>query len=639
MLKLDTLNQLKQLKHDIKASRNLSLGTVKGSAYKFGFVTLDSGRDVYLPPDEMERVLPGDRVEVEIVKDAKNKKVAKLEKLIESPTRVFCGKYITKGKAAFIEPDIAGMSRWFFVPPQKRKNAKAKELVKCKVTQHPYKTGKAQAAISDVIGTDQDANIEVSYACHKYQLETSWSKAEEQQVQSLSEETILSLSEGRINYCELPMVTIDSASTKDIDDALYAEKITQGWNLYVAIADPCAMIEPGSAIEKGLIKRASSVYFPGQTLPMLPEQLGSDLCSLVEEKPRLAKVVKISLNEDGKVEQFNLENALIKSHKKMTYEQVGNFIDQGDSIDGCDEKILSSLGELKAVADKRLEFRTQHNLVQTERHEFFIELDDSGKIANFNKKTFNSAHQIVEEAMVTTNNCIAELLSEKQTDGIFVSHRGVRSDRIEVLNQVLLSNVEGYQDNALTSLEGFIASSKQLSNEPDYQLLMSRQLEKSSLSISPAPHFGMGLTQYCNFTSPLRKATDFLVHRQLDNIATNKPSAISEPLLQTLEENTARVKGASYDVEQWLKCQYLAKNTASFDATVHRIFSSGFQVKLLENGIEGFVSTKDMEAKFSFNQELLTLTSKELSLKLNQNLKVKLKQIDWSRKQLQFEIA
>lgn len=639
MLKLDTLNQLKQLKSDIKASRNLSLGTVKGSAYKFGFVTLDSGRDVYLPPDEMERVLPGDRVEVEIVKDAKNKKVAKLEKLIESPTRTFCGKYITKGKAAFIEPDIAGMSRWFFVPPQKRKNAKAKELVKCKVTQHPYKTGKAQAAISDVIGSDQDANIEVNYACHKYQLETSWSKAEEQQVQSLNEETISSLSEGRIDYSKLPMVTIDSASTKDIDDALYGEKTSQGWDLYVAIADPCAMIESGSAIEKGLIKRASSVYFPGQTIPMLPEQIGSDLCSLVEGKLRLAKVVKISLNDDGKVEQFKLESALIKSHKKMTYEQVGNFIDQDNEIDDCDENIISSLRELKAIADKRLAYRKANNLVQSERHEFFIELDDNGKIAAFNKKAFNSAHQIVEEAMVATNSCIAELLSEKQLEGIFVSHKGVRSDRIEALNQVLLSNVEGYQDNALSSLEGFIASSKQLSEGSDYQLLVSRQLEKSSLSISPAPHFGMGLAQYCNFTSPLRKATDFLVHRQLDNLNSNKPSVLNEALLQTLEENTKQVKGASYDVEQWLKCQYLAKNTSSFDATVHRIFSSGFQVKLLDNGIEGFISTKDMDAKFSFNQDLLTLTSKDLSLKLNQSLKVKLKQIDWSRKQVQFELA
>jgi ribonuclease R len=155
MLKLDTLNKLNQLKTDIKSSRNIENGTVKGSAHKFGFVTLDSGKDLYLPPDEMQKVLPGDRVEVEIIKDAKKKKMAKIERLLESSTNVFCGKYVTKGKTHFVEPDIPGLSRWLFIPPQKRKNAKAQDLVKCRITQHPFKTGNAQASVIEILGTDK----------------------------------------------------------------------------------------------------------------------------------------------------------------------------------------------------------------------------------------------------------------------------------------------------------------------------------------------------------------------------------------------------------------------------------------------------------------------------------------------------
>ncbi|WP_156497567.1 RNB domain-containing ribonuclease, partial [Oleiphilus sp. HI0043] len=217
----------------------------------------------------------------------------------------------------------------------------------------------------------QDIGIESLYASKKHRLETSWSKVEQEQADAISEEQIAGLSEGRKNYCELPFVTIDSSSTKDIDDALYAEKAEQGWYIYIAIADPCAMIDAGSAIEKSLIKRASSVYFPGQTIAMLPEKLGSDICSLVEGKPRLAKVVKATVSETGDIESYELEQALIQSHKKLSYEVVGSFIDQGEALDECSSDIQESLKHLKTIADKRSEFRNKHNLIQKDRQEFY----------------------------------------------------------------------------------------------------------------------------------------------------------------------------------------------------------------------------------------------------------------------------
>lgn len=642
MLKIDSLNQLKQLKQDIKASRNLSLGIVKGSASKFGFVTLDSNRDVYLPPDEMERVLPGDRVEVEVIKDAKNKKVAKLEKLIKSETQFFCGKYIEKGKTAFVEPDIAGMTRWFFIPPQKRKNAKAKDLVLCKITQHPYKNGKAQASVVDIIGTDQDAGIETLYAMKKYQLSDTWSKEEQNQAESYSEDQLPALAEGRKDLSTLPFVTIDASTTKDIDDALYAEKTDNGWDLYVAIADPCAMIPKGSPIERNLINKASSVYFPSQTIPMLPEVLGSDLCSLVEGKARLARLLKISLNSNAEVEEYLLDKVIIKSHKKLSYESVGSFIDQDIEIDDCNEEIENSLKQLKEIADLRFKLRSDQNLVQKDRREFYFELDEKGKISEIKEKTFTSAHRIVEESMVTANACIADKLANSDLPGLFNSHKGIRADRRESINKVFLENINGFEENSLESLEGFIKVSKQLENEEEYssyKLLISRQLEKSSLSLEANPHFGMGLKHYCNFTSPLRKASDFLLHRQLDAIEGGDDSYINERIVNKLIEQSSKAKSAVYDVEQWLKCQYLAKNQDTYDARIHRVFSSGFQVQLKENGIEGFVSTREMEGKFSFNQDLLRITNKEQSFELDQEVKVKVKQIDWSRKQIQFDLV
>jgi len=646
MLKLDTLNQLKRLKTDIKASRNLMIGTVKGSAHKFGFVSLDSGKDVYLPPDEMEKVLPGDRIEIEVIKDDKNKKVAKIERLISSPIKVFCGKYITKGKAHFIEPDINGMNRWFFVPPQKRKNAQAKDLVKCKITQHPYKTGKAQAAITDIIGTEQDEAIEREYACQKYNIETSWSKAVEEQVSAIDEAHIESKKVDRADFTHLPFVTIDAPTTLDIDDALYAETNEKGWSLYVAIADPCALIETGSAIEEEALRRVSSIYFPDYQVPMLPETLASDLCSLREGEVRLAKVLNIQVNANGELGEYTLKNAFVRSTKKMTYDEVSDFLaSASESLASASEasentnSATDMLSILESATQALLNHRQSTSLVHAERIEFQIELNEKQKIAQILQKKFTVAHRIVEEAMVAANRCIAKLLANCGQDSLFIKHKGIREDRYEAL-QALLS--EQFPEDDIATLPGFIKVMQDVSSSEelnDYHLLMSRQLEKSTFSAESGPHFGMGLAQYTTFTSPLRKAQDFLVHRQLDSYLSENTQAIDASVIASLEERRSDVRGAAYDVEQWLKCQYMAKNKDVFEARVQRTFSTGFHVRLSETGIEGFISTKEMEGKYSFNQERLTLTGKGQAYKLDQVVQVRLKQVDWSRKQLNFEIV
>ena len=646
MLKLDTLNQLKQLKNDIKANRNLALGTVKGSAHKFGFVSLDSGKDVFLPPDEMEKVIPGDRIEVEVIKDAKNKKVAKIERLVESPITYFCGKYITKGKAHFVEADIPGMNRWFFVPPQKRKNAKAKDFVKCKISQHPLKSSNAQAAVIEVIGTDQEVGIEREYAIKKYNLSTHWNKEIDVQLANLSEQIIIDQSRDRVDLSSLPFVTIDAETTQDLDDALFAEKTQEGWLLSVAIADPCAVIEENSAIEKELLKRATSIYFPGHQVPMLPPELSTNLCSLLEGKKRLAKVVQIKINQQGVLGAYTIQNAVINSHHKLSFNSVSQLIESktinNENLTKLKPEVVESLTELHKLSLKLTSERQASSLVHQHRNDYYLELNEQQKIQTIKLKKHTIAQSIVEECMVAANRCIAKRLSEHNQPSLFIKHNGIREDRLETLQQVLNDNLPDFDGIDISTLKGFISACNLASSKADYnsfRLLISRQLEKSDVSSEATPHFGMGLSQYTTFTSPLRKAHDFLIHRQISSILANNPNPIENTLLPKLAENQSLAKGAAYDVEQWLKCQHLSKSKSEYQATILRIFSTGFQVQLMDNGIEGFVSTKEMDGKYSFNQSLLKLTNKSISFELEQSVLVKVKQIDWSRKQIQFDVV
>jgi len=646
MLKLDTLNQLKQLKTDIKASRNIESGTVKGSAHKFGFVTLDSGKDVYLPPDEMQKVLPGDRVEVEILKDAKKKKMAKIERLLESPTNVFCGKYVTKGKTHFVEPDIPGLSRWLFIPPQKRKNAKAQDLVKCRITQHPFKTGNAQASVIEILGNDKVVGIERSYACSKYDISTQWNEQVEAQLATLDETTIQAKKAERDDLTDTPFITIDAESTVDMDDALYAAENDQGWTLKVAIADPCALVDAGSAIEKSALLRATSIYFPGEQVPMLPKKLAGDLCSLVPGKDRLVKVMNIQVMADGALGEYQLSNAVIRSRHKLSYNEVSSYLSEDispESLVHIDETVKPSLACLQAVTGAILQWRKKHLLTQQNRTEFSITLDENQKIAGITERPATLAHKIVEESMVAANRCIAELLAESGQDSLFITHNGVRNDRLEPVQKVIREQVAECDNVDLSNLNDFVRVMRTVSSTEDLKplhLVMSRQLEKSRQTSNPAPHFGMGLKQYTTFTSPLRKANDYLIHKQLSSLKDGKPTVpVDTKQLAKLELKFQNARGAVFDVEQWLKCQFMVKNKDVHQASVLRTFSTGFQVRLLETGIEGFVSTKEMDGKYSFNQELLSLTGKALSFKLDQVIEVRVKQIDWSRKQIQFELS
>lgn len=642
MLKSDVLSQLKQLKSDIKASRNLATGTVKGTGQKFGFVTLDeTGKDIYLPPDEMQKVIPGDKVEVEIKKDAKNKNMAVLERLIKSEVKTFCGKYVTKGSAHFVEPDLPGMSRWIFIPPPKRKKAKAKDYVLCKVTQHPFKSGKAQAAILEVIGEENDANIEWNYAIAKHQINESWSPEIETELEQYSEEKLASVKAGRVDLSAIPFVTIDAKSTTDMDDALWAEATESGWNIKVAIADPAALIARDSAIEQEAIKRGSSIYFPGKQVSMLPTKLSSDLCSLVEGKERLAKVMSLNIAQDGAINDFEIVEAVVCSKKKASYAEVAAFLDDAKTLEGDDEAITASLTQLDAATNAILGWRQSNALIHEDRDEFFIELNEARKIEKIHKKQSTRAHKIVEECMIATNRCVAEYLAKADVPSLFIQHEGVRSDRLEPLNQLLTERLSD-EAAALDSLDGFVSNLKALSGNSEYQdikLLIMRQLEKSHSTLKAGPHFGMGLPAYTTFTSPLRKANDYLIHQQISALIKQQAAnALDEKQLAALEDAWQAGRSAVNDVEQWLKCQYMQSQKDYFDATVLRIFASGFQVRLSDNGIEGFVSTKEMEGKYSFHQDILQLKGKAASFQLDQAVQVKLKQIDWTRKQMQFEV-
>ena len=635
MLKLDVLDQLKQLKSDIKASRNLQLGRVKGTGQKFGFIALDSGKDVFLPPTEMLRVLPGDRVEVEILKDEKNKTFARIERMIESVNKEFFGKYVAKGPAHFAEADFDGSTRWIFIPPNKRGKTKEGDLLRCKLTQHPIKNGKPQAHILENLGSEKQVGIEWVYSLAKHYIAQEWSSPAKAELDELNEASLEAHFAERKDYSDKPFYTIDGEKTTDMDDALLIESKGDGWIVYVAIADPEALLNGSPKLESEVLSRGASLYSPGKIVPMLPEKLSSELCSLLEGKRRLAKVVKVEVDAAGSVQSFDIDLAIVCSHYKLSYTQA--------SEQSADSPVKEQLELLKSLADRLLNWRRENANVQSSRQEFYIELNDDKKIAAIKPRPSHEAHSWVEECMLLANRCIAQYLQERTESSLYISHAGVRADRLETLEKVLREHVDSLKEVSLSELSGFREAMRVLFSDEDfatYKNLLLRQLERTEYCDTPQPHFGLSFDCYTTFTSPLRKANDYLVHKQVrESIESEKAGTIDKRRIQRIEEKQDAIRKSVNDIDQSLKCEFMSRQSGAHEAEVVRVFTTGMQVRIVENGIEGLLSSRDIEGKCSFNQELMQMKTSAGTFGLGQKLTVEVRRIDWSKKQVQFNLS
>lgn len=646
MFNSNALQQLRQLKSEIKTQKDIQVGTIKLSATRFGFITLDDGREVYLPQEQAQRVLPGDRVEVSLETDEKGKLQAALEKALQKTAPRFVGQYQVRGNGHFVAPDLPGLNRWLFVPPKARQGAVAGDYVVAQLVRHPFSSGNGQVEVMRVLGNAQEPGIERKYILAKHELKEDWPEAVIAEAEALTEEDIVRLSADREDLTHLPFVTIDAISTQDMDDALMAEQTEDGWRLRVAIADPASLLEADGPVEQHARERVMSGYMPGGVRPMLPEYLANQLCSLRPGCVRLALICTVDVSESGALGDFSFSQGVIKSSAKLSYDAVAGFLGShlDESLKGLADAALNSLYQLGEAAQAMRQWRSEHALLAEERPDYRMRLDDKGKIRSIDKVWPTAAHKLVEECMVAANRCAAEFLQQQSEKGLFIVHRGIRQEKVEQV-KTLLKTLEGpLQDEDPGTAMGY----KRILQHPStaestlpLRAIVLRQLERAELALTPAPHQGMGLAAYTTFTSPLRKYSDLFVHRLIRNALLQQAAPqLSDAQLATLQQDQMRLRRVVAEIEQWLKCQY----APSLGSEVHsgrivKVTSPGFMVRLEENGLEGFVTMKDLEGKFSFDPTRLSLTGKKQAFQLDQSVQVVFKSVDQERRQIHFRLA
>lgn len=622
-------------------------GTVKATNGRFGFVALDEGRDVFLPPEEMQKVLPGDRVNVTEQEVEKGKTQGVVDELLETRLNTFVGRYLVKGKGHFVVPETPGINRWIFIPPKERMNAQQDDYIYCQIHKHPIKDGKGQAKVLRVIGKAGEPGIERSFTLATFDLADTWPDAVRAQADSLGEGDIESRETGREDRTDRPYVTIDSPGTQDMDDALLAEPNATGWTLSIAIADPTAVIDTDSPAEQEAFNRATAIYFPGEPLPMLPDSISTRLCSLMPEAKRLSLVCDLQVNNDGSLGDYSFHQAVIQSKGKLSYELVSNLIEgrEDDDIKALPEAVANSLDQLHQAATALRKWRNEHALLSGDRPEFRLRLDENKRIRLIEPSIQNEAHRLVEECMVAANRCAADFLSN-HTAGLFIQHPGLRDDRADNIRSLIdshaphLSGVDAHQAEGFRKL---MKETDSLEAEVPVKAILSRQLARAELSFKPAPHQGMGLDAYTTFTSPLRKFSDFYVHRLIKAALWDTPmKALTEDQLEALQAAQIRARQAANSLESWLKSDF-AKTLGEepMAGVISRTVPAGFFVRLDANGLEGFVSCKDLDGKYSFDPVTMRLIHNKNGriFQLEQPVTVSFSGVDDERRQINFKLV
>lgn len=413
--------------------------------------------------------------------------------------------------------------------------------------------------------------------------------------------------EGRLDLRDEPIFTIDSASTKDIDDAINVSAVDGGWQLGVHIADVSHYVRPYSALDKEALARGTSVYYADQVVPMLPKELSNDLCSLNENVDRLAFSCIMRLDPDANVKEFRFEKSVIRSCVKGVYSEI-NAILEGDPAPELAEKyraVAEQLPMLRAIYEKLAQKRDARGGMDIESEESKLLTDENGVCIGVEKRDRGVSERIIEECMILANGCAARFARENELPFVYRVHDKPEAERVEKLKTTLGALGVPYHFEKLTpaqtELAALLDATRGTPLEPAVHNAVLRTQAKAIYSPEPTGHYSLALADYAHFTSPIRRYPDLAIHRilstYLENGADNCRRRFADFASRAAEAASQRelaATAAERSCDDCYKAEYMRSQIgAVLEGTITTVTDFGIYV-MLDNTVEGLVRAEEL---------------------------------------------
>ncbi|MFC3267506.1 ribonuclease R [Vulcaniibacterium thermophilum] len=591
-------------------ARRLDLipGVVVANPEGFGFLKPDGGgEDLFLPPYEMRKAMHGDRVLASVTGlDRRGRREGAIVEVLERRLNRLIGRYVIEAGIGYVCPDDRRIQRNVLIPPNARGEAEHGQLVVCEITQAPDTRRPPIGRVLTVLGDRLTPSLVVQAAIHGHELPHEFPDAVLREAAAIPVEVEPDVAASRVDLRELPLVTIDGEDAKDFDDAVYCEPNRNGFRLVVAIADVSHYVRPGSALDDEAQRRATSVYFPGFVVPMLPETLSNGICSLKPKVDRLCFVCDMQIDRSGNVRGSKFYEAVMHSHARLTYTQVWNAIGE-DVTDEARAQARAAIGpllpqirNLHRLYEVLAKARQRRGAIEFETSEVRFVLGPKGEVVQAGMLVRNDAHKLIEECMIAANVEAAKFLLAHEVPAPYRIHERPPEDKYADLLEFLKEFKLRMPPWPQVEPRDFTQLLQKVRERADSALLESVLLRSQSLAVYSTEnvgHFGLALEAYAHFTSPIRRYPDLLVHRAIKHALGGErperfrysPHDMAALALQC-SDRERRADEAEREVDERYRAAWMEQHVGGeFEGVISGVTSFGLFVELAESKVNGLV--------------------------------------------------
>jgi ribonuclease R len=447
----------------------------------------------------------------------------------------------------------------------------------------------------------------------------------------------------------MPLITIDSETARDFDDAVYCEPQGKGWRLVVAIADVSFYVKPGDALDKDAYERGNSVYFPRRVIPMLPEALSNGLCSLNPDVERLCMVCDMQVDGLGNVKRYQFYPSVMRSKARMTYTKVYDMIvnPQGETA-GEYAWLMPHVQHLYALYQIMVKAREKRGAIEFESSETMMVFNDNGKMERIEAVSRNEAHRLIEECMLAANVCASDFLKSHEHPALYRIHEGPTPEKLEALRTFMGEFGFGVGGGDSPHAKDYGKLLAQFKGRPDEMLLQTvllRSMQQAVYSPDNIGHFGLAYESYTHFTSPIRRYPDLLIHRAIKAVLEGRKYSAGnwQELGMHCSVTERRADDATRDVQAWLKCYFMQdKIGEEFDGTVAGVTSFGLFVALDNIYIEGLLHVTELgNDYFNYDKARHEMAGERSGVRyrLGDRLRVKVSRVDLETSKIDFVLV
>jgi ribonuclease R len=594
----------------VTSKLDLVRGVVQGHPEGYGFLIRDEGgADLFLSFNEMQKVLHGDRVMARVSGvDRRGRPEGKIVEVLERAQRRVVGRLRGEHGLLFLVPENRRITRDFLIPPGETSGAVAGQVVTIEIVVQPGKHVQPAGRVVEVLGNYADPGMEIEIALRKHDLPHVFPREVERQCELFPHTVTEADREGRVDLRDLPLVTIDGETAKDFDDAVYCEPVggargrtKGGYRLIVAIADVSHYVAHGDALDREAQSRGNSVYFPRRVIPMLPERLSNDLCSLNPSVERLCVACDMKISADGEITSYKFYPAVMLSHARLTYTVVGEILENPDG-DAAQRHadLVPRLQNLNRLFKLLVKSRQLRGAIDFETVETQIIFDDKGKIDRIVPVRRNDAHRVIEECMLAANVCASDYLSDRKQPMLYRIHEGPTPEKLTALREFLKSFGLSLSGGDTPSARDYAKLLARVKSRPDAELIqtvMLRSLQQAVYSPDNVGHFGLAYESYTHFTSPIRRYPDLLVHRAIKAVLERRRYKPGDwhALGAHCSMTERRADEATRDVVNWLKCYYMRDKVGeTFTGSISAVTGFGAFIALDDLYVEGLLHISEL---------------------------------------------